>query len=126
MTLLPYSSLKRSTTPIRKRRKVREHEKGQAVTVFPDGREVCNNNAAGRAEYKKRTEDMWIRQSRICADCGHIAYYPTFDHEGGRGLGGSRRDDRIEIDGKPHNAMLCGTCNGIRGSQRYPYKFLPY
>lgn len=109
--------------PIRKRRKPKSHEKGQAVKKYPSGGEVCLPNAAGDAEYKRRTEVMWSRQNRICAMCGEIAYAPTFDHQSGRGMNGGKRDDRIEIDGKPHNAMLCAKCNSNKGSRILPYKF---
>jgi hypothetical protein len=45
----------------------------------------------------------------------------TFDHENGRSAG--KRDDRIEIDGKPINAAVHKSCNSARGSTRAPYLF---
>jgi hypothetical protein len=45
----------------------------------------------------------------------------TFDHAAGRGLGGFKRDDRIEVDGHWQNAAVCWSCNGFKGSRRTPY-----
>jgi len=47
----------------------------------------------------------------------------TFEHQDGRGMGGSHRDDRIEIDGKPYNGAAHGKCNSDKGSKRVDYHF---
>lgn len=88
------------------------------VKTFLCGREVCQPTAAGRREYKSRTDAMQKRQGGRCALCPWYLGM-TFDHQDGRGSGGGHRDDRIEIDGKWHNAALCIQCNGLKGSRRY-------
>lgn len=96
-----------------------------AVKVFPDGREVCQKNAAGKREYARRTAQMWNRQKGICGlrispGCAIEVpiYLATFEHEAGRGFNGGHRDDRIEIEGKPVNCMACAECNFHKGSRR--------
>ena len=99
----------------------------EAVKVYPDGREVCSKNAAGRAEYANRLLRMARRQNFRCAITGDplFAENATFDHESGRGMGGGRmggghRDDRItKADGTWQNAALCRRCNALKGSKRY-------
>lgn len=97
--------------------------KREPVKVHPDGREVCNcRSIGGSIEYHSRTAAMEYRQHYGCAICG-ISRLLTFDHQNGRGMGGSRggaiRDDRIEIDGKWFNAALCVSCQSLKGSRRY-------
>lgn len=95
-----------------------------------DGREICNRNAAGTAEYKRRVAEMAERQGDRCAAChwpfdGHLGP-PTFEHQDGRTAG--HRDERIEKDGKWYNAALHGVCNGLKGSRRFHWvegKFIP-
>jgi len=95
-----------------------------AVQVFPDGREVCSDTHAGEREYKRRLAIMVDRQKNVCPMYGHVLLFPTFDHEDGRGMNGSHRDDRIwKEDGTPMNAALCSVCNTEKGSRRIPYKF---
>lgn len=103
------------------------------VMTYPDGREVCAKFGVGLKEYQARTFQMAFRQDYTCALCpasfgvdkGRWSA-PTFDHEGGRGSGGSRRDDRIEMDGEWHNAALCSDCNATKGSRRYHWKDCRY
>ena len=102
------------------------------VKVFPDGREVCQTRldhpegAEGRAEYKRRKKAMWERQKGICCLYGFLPQCPgklmlkdcTFEHEDGRGAGGSKRDDRIELpDGRRLNGVSHATCNYLKGSK---------
>lgn len=108
-------------TKLRRVRKVKEHERGQAVKVMPDGREICLPTKAGKEEYLRRTIQMWRRQDQRCALCGELIYYPTFDHETPRGMGSARRDDRISVDGRRQNAAVCLECNEKKGSKRVPY-----
>jgi hypothetical protein len=106
-------------------KKVRSKGKYQVidgVRIYPDGRQVCTETAAGKRAYLRRIAEMLRRQHHICALCG--AYIGPFDrasfeHQDGRGMGGSNRDDRIEIDGKPYNAVAHGWCNANKGSRRY-------
>jgi hypothetical protein len=102
------------------------------MKVFPDGREVLDlKTKAGSDEYHRRKQAMWERQGRRCAlqitdICKQRqGRWPkdeiTFDHFAGRGTGGSKRDDRIFVEGKPINAAVCGWCNSKRGSTRTPY-----
>ena len=85
---------------------------------FPDGREVCLDNAAGRAEYAHRTETMRLRQHNVCARGPHLIVNPSFDHEKSRRMGGAFRDDRIEDEfGNKLNGCSCWTCNSKAGSK---------
>ena len=100
------------------------------VKVLRDGREICmRTTEAGRREYKARTEAMRLRQGEVCCLYGHISICPgllakddaTFEHEDGRGMGGSKRDDRIEKDGKPYNGAAHEICNREKGSRFIDY-----
>jgi hypothetical protein len=100
-----------------------------AVKVFPGGREVCADTPAGWVEYVKRKKDMWIRQGKrcclegICPICpGNLVWADTsFDHEAGRGQNGSKRDDRIEVDGKWINGCCHHFCNAWKASRVIHY-----
>lgn len=91
----------------------------EAVHIYPDGREVCQtDNAAGRAEYRRRLEVCWDVQDGHCAIC-HLPMRleeATVDHIRLRKMGASERDDRL------HNiAAVHARCNGERGSKRHGY-----
>lgn len=98
------------------------------LAVYPDGREVCDQEGrAGKREYSNRLLLMWERQRHRCRICLKPLSLDraTFDHENGRGSGGSRRDDRITrlIEGVAvwQNGAVCGSCNTRKGSVRgYP------
>jgi hypothetical protein len=101
------------------------------VFRFPNQREVCQlTSSKGATEYQRRKRVMWERQNKLCAlqispQCkekgGKLNWADTvFGHESSRGLGGGSRDDRIEIDGKPHNYALCNFCNMLQGSRNIP------
>ena len=94
------------------------------VRHYPDGREVCDKTTAGKLEYKRRVEVMWKRQHGICG----LRISPlcpvyvqlkdaTFEHVDGRGMGGAKRTDVVEIDGRPYNLMSCKFCNAAKGSR---------
>ena len=98
----------------------------------PHGREVIELSLPeGKAEYRRRVEEMWKRQKGICCLYGHIPNCPgrlrlesaTFEHEGGgRGMGGSRRDDRIVLpDGRWQNGACHYKCNREKSSRRIFY-----
>jgi hypothetical protein len=92
-----------------------------AVRKYPDGREVCQNNVAGRAEYGRRLNVMIRRQNWICCLCPDTmnSYNATFEHRCPRGMAASRRDDRIEDEnGNPINGAAHWQCNGEKGSKR--------
>ena len=101
------------------------------VKVFPDGREVCDTKTTeGAAEYHRRKWLMWERQGRRCCLEGFIPECPgllrsadvTFEHEGGRGSGGGKRDDRTVLpDGTWINGAAHLLCNGLKGSRYFPY-----
>ena len=104
--------------------------KREAVKVYPEGREVCNQRIkAGKQEYWTRLLKMMVRQNMRCAicDCGLNYIWGEFDHEDGRGANGGHRDDRIEVfihdeDGvtiRWQNAAVCRPCNTEKGSKRY-------
>lgn len=101
---------------------------GASIKIHRDGREVCNRHSAqGRAVYRDRTEQMWRRQGKLCCLCSLplSKQEATFEHQDGRGMGGSTRDDRIWKDGKPYNGAAHGLCNALKGSRRITYNPLP-
>jgi hypothetical protein len=85
-----------------------------------DGREICLQNADGRAEYKRRKMLMWQRQSGLCS----LGKEPIrlidgeFEHAEGRTSG--RRDDRIvDEKGNPINSLACRKHNRAKGSKHF-------
>jgi len=85
------------------------------VRVFRDGREVCTKTPRGLAEYKRRREEMYERDRGMCCICHKFIRTKaeaTFEHVNGRGMGGSKRDDRIEGNGVAHFK-----CNTEKGSK---------
>ena len=131
----------RRKTPLRSKRPtpLRAKRSKAGVHILPDvprspikvlgEREVCKDGIAGRREYKARTKAMAKRQGWICCLFGHAPmcrgrlsdWDLTFDHEFGRGMGGGKRDDRIEIDGKWINGAAHEACNNWKGSRVIPY-----
>lgn len=91
--------------------------KKESVRIYPGGREVCAETPLGRREYRRRTEEMWARQNGICSICNRPMRMEeaTFEHDDCRGMAGSHRDDRTEIDGKPYNSAAHGLCNVKKG-----------
>lgn len=94
--------------------------KAPPVQIFDDLREVCAPTAAGTREYKRRTEEMRIRQRELCPICTLYLSKEdaTFDHEFPRRMGAGFRDDRLYVDGEPRNFAVHGHCNREKGSQR--------
>lgn len=92
--------------------------------MYRDGREKCQNNAAGDKLYKERTLQMAQRQENICCICKDpsdpmTAENVTFEHEDGRGAGGGRRNDAIvDKSGKWINGAAHFWCNVKKGSRR--------
>lgn len=89
-----------------------------AVRVYPDGREVCQDNPAGRREYARRVQVMLQRQNYRCSLCnGRLSVArATFEHERRRGMGAAFRDDRIEDEqGNWLNTAAHWRCNSKRG-----------
>ena len=92
-----------------------------AVRQYPDGREVCQANAAGKVEYARRLQVMLQRQGWACCLCHDPmnSYNATFEHRCPRGIGAARRDDRIEdANGQPMNGAAHWKCNVEKGSKR--------
>lgn len=103
-----------------------------AFRVTKDGREICyNGHKHGRDEYRRRIEIMRVRQGGICCLSTEAPMCPgrlfpgeaTFEHQDGRGMGGSHRDDRIEKDGRPYNGSAHWQCNQWKGSRHIDYNF---
>jgi hypothetical protein len=71
---------------------------------MPDGREICNKTPAGKREYHRRITLMFDRDKGICCLCGQPLrdIEATFEHKQGRGMNGSKRDDRPEVNGVSH------------------------
>lgn len=100
-----------------------------AVKVYKDGREVCDlTTKAGRDEYSRRVDIMFDRQGKRCGlmiapQCKEKkGRWPRnmmqFGHARSRKFGGSAREDRIEIDGKPTDSRaLCPWCNSLQSSR---------
>lgn len=94
----------------------------EPVRVYPDGREVCDRmTKEGRKIYRFRTLEMRSRQGNRCPLCPYLLFEmdATFDHQEGRGMDGSTRDDRIECEGEWINAAVHYSCNGRKGSRRF-------
>jgi hypothetical protein len=101
------------------------------VKVFPDGREVCNQfTTTGRKAYKRRIALMVERKNNMCCLHGICPTCPgwlaedeaTFEHEGGRGMNGGKRDDRIALpDGTWINGAAHLACNQWKGSRKIAY-----
>jgi len=97
--------------------------------TMADGREICSNTPSGYAEYCRRKYIMLERQnfkcasqiSPLCETRGNLGTLrpelTTFGHVDGRGMGGAKRDDRIEKNGKPYNEAQCWWCNDLLGSK---------
>lgn len=88
-----------------------------AVRVYPGGREVCQDSAAGWREYAKRVRGMVERQNFRCCLCGGrlSLAQATFEHQRRRGMGAAWRDDRITKDGKDWNGAAHWVCNREKG-----------
>lgn len=101
------------------------------IRFMEDGREVVNMaTSQGRSEYRHRIGLMLSRQKNRCCLEGHCPTCPgylrlvdaSFEHEHGRGAGGAKRDDRIELpDGRWVNGAAHRWCNGWKGSRYIPY-----
>lgn len=106
-----------------------------AYETMRDQREICRNHpetgtSEGRREYGERIKAMLARQNGICCLAGYAPMCPgrlklsdvTFEHEHGRGSGGSRRDDRITLpNGKWINGAAHYVCNQWKSSRRIAY-----
>lgn len=107
----------------------------RAFITMPDGREICRNHtetgtSEGRAEYGRRIKAMLERQRGVCCLAGYAPMCPgplrlndcTFEHELPRGIGGSKRDDRICLpNGKWLNGASHYGCNQWKGSRNIRY-----
>ena len=100
------------------------------VKVYPDGREVCADTVAGKREYVARVARMVVRQKYRCCLQSYAPMcpgylhpdYATFEHEGGRGHGGGKRDDRTELpDGTWLNGAAHADCNMWKASRFIDY-----
>jgi hypothetical protein len=88
-----------------------------AVRIYPDGREVCQDNAQGWREYTRRVGVMVQRQNHRCCLCNRrlAQSQATFEHQRRRGMHAAFRDDRIEKDGQPYNGAAHWVCNSEKG-----------
>lgn len=85
-----------------------------AVRRYRDGREVCQDSAAGWREYKRRLGVMVQRQLFRCPRCNRrlSLAWATFDHWPiKRRMGAAFRDDRVELpDGEEINRAVHWEC----------------
>ena len=110
--------------------------KENGIWTYPDGREICDlRSPQGRKAYRDRIKQAGERQGWICClhgiapmCTGKMDYQygkgllaVTLEHESGRGMGGSRRDDRMELDGRWHNGAAHMVCNSWKSSRRIDY-----
>jgi hypothetical protein len=89
-----------------------------AVRVYPNGREVCQDNPAGRREYARRLQVMLQRQNFRCGLCrGRLTLAAaTFHHDPKRKMGAAFRDDRItDENGEERNSAAHWVCNSRKG-----------
>jgi hypothetical protein len=93
-----------------------------AVRVYKDSlgnvvREVCQDNATGWREYKRRIRVMVERQNHRCCLCSERLSQAdaTFEHQRRRGMGAAFRDDRITKDGQDWNGAAHWVCNVEKG-----------
>lgn len=114
---LPRLPVLKSEVPLYPKPKDCPKVKQEAVKVYPGGREVCQNSAAGKREYRLRTIKMVNRQKGICPKCCKSMSLLDFSFQHGdtRGMGGARRDDRID---SPGNCAMHILCNQELGSRR--------
>jgi hypothetical protein len=83
------------------------------IKLTKEGRTILS----GR-DYTEHKRGVYERQGGKCADCGFGFPYNRmeFHHFGGRGLGGSKRDDL-----SPLNRMLCGGPQGCHEKARFEH-----
>lgn len=103
----------------------------QPVRTYPGGREVCDLTlSAGKRIYGDRISEMLERQKQMCCLYRHAPSCPgflrrheaTFEHQNGRGSGGSKRDDRTCLpDGTWINGAAHSLCNAWKGSRYIEY-----
>jgi 5-methylcytosine-specific restriction endonuclease McrA len=94
----------RGTTTGKAIRRTPVRPKGDPYKTRRGGREICDKSPAGREEYARRREFCWDRDRGICCLCGLFVPLEqcTMEHLNGRGLGGSKRDDRPQACGVAH------------------------
>ena len=104
--------------------------KAEPIKIFNGGREVIDTNTTdGWKEYRQRVYDMLERQNGFCCLLGVAPMCTgiltrreaTFEHEYGRGMGGGKRDDRIEVDGVWQNGAAHEECNEWKSSRKIQY-----
>ena len=110
---------------------IRANGRKAVIHIFTDGREVIRLKAfSGKRMYKERVETMRLRQGERCCLEGYAPMCTgylrkdeaTFEHENGKGMGGSKRDDRIELpDGTWINGAAHEPCNIWKASRFIGY-----
>jgi hypothetical protein len=71
---------------------------GKRFVATPHGWQKIRNMLNDRAGFK-------------CEECGAMAYFGDAHHVYGRGNGGGKRDDRIEVNGVRLLFWLCRGCH---------------
>lgn len=84
----------------------------------PGGREVINlKTTLGKTIYRERLTAAWLRDRGFCGICNLPVVLASADpdHIEPKGMGGSRRDDRVDNIQPAHRR-----CNIEKGSKRLP------
>jgi hypothetical protein len=98
------------------------------IRTCQDGRQVIDRSARGNREYRRRVEEMRVRQKYMCCLFGYAPMCTgalrvaaaTFEHE--RSRGGGKRDDRVSLpDGTWINGAAHLACNNWKGSRYIDY-----
>lgn len=84
------------------------------IRRLEDGREICLANAAGRAEYSRRKQQLWEEQDGLCAlsTCRRRLSLLSCRLTGGAWAAtGQLRDDRLRgPEGEKLNELVCKDC----------------
>lgn len=77
-----------------------------AIKVYRGGRTKLTGK-----DYTEHKRAVWLKQEKLCATCGFYVQFSDseFDHDRGRGMSGSKRDD---LD--PNNAVRHSWCHSVK------------
>ena len=81
-------------------------DKQPGVWIYPDGREVLRQTAAGKKILRERWNVAWKECGGVCCLCDQPVnpFAATLEHKTSKGSGGSKHDDRQSNLGISHRA----------------------